>query len=248
MSDDRAVAEVLGYVLVISLVTIMIAVVLTMGISGLEHSQQSEHLQNMERGFDVLHHNIDEMVSGEAPSRATELRLLDGTMRYGDRTTFNITKNGEIVDNHSISVHPLLFESDSGDVIAYESGAVIREDGYGSIMHTEPPIFVYDNQIVVHIVRTRPAAASERVVDHEGTVLVRGEQIGVETSNIVVEQEDTSIHVNTPRTEAWESYLSTMPIGNVTITPGSDEVEWNIDQENVSIAVVHTHIRIEYKE
>lgn len=76
--DNRAVSEVVGFVLTFSLVTMAIAIVFTAGFGGLQDTQQAEQVNNVERAFDVLDTNVQEVQRQEAPSRATEMRLSGG--------------------------------------------------------------------------------------------------------------------------------------------------------------------------
>lgn len=217
MSDDRAVSEVLGYVLVISLVTVVILIVMTTGFNGLEASQRSEQISNMERGFDVLAHNLEEVTTRETPSRGTELRLVDGELRYGDPATINVTINGDPIENQSVGAQPLVYDSGDDTRIVYEGGAVIRMDGEHGTMLREPNFLIAEDAIVVDAISTRPLSGSRTSFARTGTVLLRGEFLGAGGVNTTIAEEETlEISVESPNVVAWERYFKTFDIGNVS--------------------------------
>ncbi len=217
MSDDRAVSEVLGYVLIISLVTVVIVIVMTTGFNGLEASQRGEQIKNMERGFDVLAHNVEEVTTRGAPSRGTELRLVDGELRYGDPVTFDVTINGTLIENRSVGAQPLVYDSGSDTRIIYEGGAVIRMDGEHGTMLREPNFLIAEDAILVDAIRTRPLSGSRTSFDRTGTVLLRGEFLGSDGVNTTISDDETlEISVESPNVDAWESYFEDFQLGEVS--------------------------------
>jgi hypothetical protein len=90
MMDDRGVSEVIGFVLVFSLITMTIAIVSVTGIGGLQDAQQAEQVNNVERAFDVLDDNFDEIQRQQAPNRTTELKLVDGSIGLGEEIEITV--------------------------------------------------------------------------------------------------------------------------------------------------------------
>lgn len=245
MTRDRGVSEVLGYVLVISIVMVMVAVVMTTGIGGLESSQQAEQVNNMERGFDVLSHNIGQLTTGDAPSRATELRLVDGTLAFEERTTITVKQNDQPIGNVSIEPYPIAYESDAGTKIVYEAGAIIRTDNNRSTMLQAPPFVFSNDGIVIHGVLTRPAADSADSADGDGTILVRADYIDATTATTIAD-DDVELHINSSRIDAWEGYFE--DIDGTTIEQSSQQtLVVAIDGSERSVSIVQSHIRIDLK-
>lgn len=243
MTDERGVSEVLGFVLVIAIVTMTIAVVMTTGVGGLHSSQQSEQITNMERGFDVLAHNVNELVREGAPSRATELRIAEGEIGYEAEVDINVTKNDEAVDNRTIVSEPIAYSSERGTTISYEAGAVIRTDGEHSTMLREPPFVIDDEHVIVHGVRTRPLAGSERAIDRQGTVLIRGEHLGTNAvTTSVTASDDLNITVTSARADAWAHYANETD-GLEVIYSEEDEVEIAVDVDDATVHVITDRTR-----
>ena len=57
---DRAVSDVLGYVLIFSLITSSVGVVYVAGYGSLDSLRNAERFNNAERAFDVLDSNLEE--------------------------------------------------------------------------------------------------------------------------------------------------------------------------------------------
>ena len=244
IDDERAVSEVLGYVLVIGLVTVTVAVVMTVGISGLEASQQSERTNNVERAFDVMAHNFETSFKRGAPSRATEIRLAGGEISYGDTVTINVTQNGEVIENRTIETVPIVYDDQSGTRIVYEGGALIREDEDRSVM-LRPPYFILDEEdVVITGVRTRPRGGTVTLVEGPGTVLLNSEGLPASTAQGSAADGPINVTVESPRAMAWERYFERQETGNVRFDD-EEQVTYEIDSsEYETVSVVRALIRI----
>lgn len=131
---DRAVSDVIGFVLVFSLITMTVGAVYATGFSGLEDARDAERVNNAERAFDVLAHNVEDSDRSGAPGRSTEIKLADASIDFGDRTNVSVTVDGTTTYEQ---FSPIVYEAD-GTRIVYENGAVIREESDGAVMRREP--------------------------------------------------------------------------------------------------------------
>lgn len=248
MTDDRGVSEVLGYVLVISLVTLTIAMVVTMGIGGLADSQEAEEFNNMERAFDVFSYNTDRMVEQRTPHRATEFRIGSGQMRYDDPINISVSIGGELIDNFSVRSDPIVYEHDNGNKIVYESGAVIRVDDSGSRMLTEPTIVSTDSQFLIHGIRTRPSSGSAHDMQGPGTLLLRKEMIGTDrVFGSAQSSESINISVKSPRAEAWAAFFEDSGFEDVQLSEEEVVVEFTPTEET-EVTVLRSVLRITLSE
>lgn len=237
MTDDRAVSEVLGYVLVIAIVTMTIGVVMVLGIGGLEDTQRSEQINNMERGFDVLAHNIDELIDRQAPTRATELRITSGSLGYGSSTTINVTVDGELVGDLTIVSAPIVYDSGTGTQIAYDTGAVIRSDNDYNTMVSEPRFIIDEDAIVIGGLRTRPVAGSVEHAAEPGTMLIRGEYLGSTTGTNTLNDGPIEISIESDYPDAWERYFEQQPVGTTSRT--DETVSFEVDPDEIDTTEVH---------
>lgn len=180
---DRGVSEVVGFILIFSLVTISVGSVYVFGFDGLQDARDGQQLENVERAFDVFEDNMDDLVGGEAPNRATEFKLYDATIEVGEptRITTRLTNVGN-APSYSVQAYPVVYRSEtSPSTTRYVLGSVIRQDRGGELFRSEPGfVFRKDGAgpsdprtAVLSFVQTR-SRGPQRAAGSE-TVLVRGD-------------------------------------------------------------------------
>ena len=235
---ERAVSDVIGFVLVFSLVTLIVGTVYISGMGGLEGARSSERLTNAERAFDVLSENMDDVVDTGARSRSTEIKLSNARLGFGDPVSFEVNMTSHPGTNYTAAVRPVVFSIGDTDVV-YANGAVIRADPGGSVMLHEPTMVSGDRTLLPLIV-TRGRSSG---IGGSGRVLVRS----VEATNDVVRYDDgpydVEVSVTTPRTRAWERYLedefdTTCSVSDQTVTCGP------FPADRVDLQVVKIDVRI----
>lgn len=232
--SERGVSDVVGFVLVFSLVTTTVAVVYVAGLGGLEDARDAEQLNNVERAFDVLADNVEDLHQANAPNRATEFRLYEATLEVGAPTDFSVewlnndSDTTNPVPQFGTDASPLVYtpQSEPSSNIVYASGAIIREDRGNAVMIHEPP-FVFEEYsgvktAVFPIIDTR--SADREYVVGSSTVLVRTERVGNEVlaartdpstaaSDVDGDTDDEyevrfGITTTPARADAWVRYLN----------------------------------------
>lgn len=204
--NDRAVSEVLGYVLIISVVVITVGAVMTIGMSGLEASQEAEHLNNMERAFDVFDSNLEKIARQEAPSRATEIRLGGGSigMDSSTRIVVDDVNEGEVFNR---TTSPIVYSYESTEII-YDGGILFRiDDGNAYVVNsiTNPNT---DDTVLLPF-RLLHSGEESPDIQGERTVLLRVEQLS--PRNVVVESPER-ITIESERPEMWDRHLADSPL------------------------------------
>lgn len=223
-TGDRAVSEVIGYVLVFGLVLTSIGLVSGLGIGVLEDVRSAEQNRNAETAFDVLHDNMAQLHTEHAPSRATEMDIGDSQLRTGDNVTVRVhlqLTGGSWDNDTSYTVRPVVQRLDEERNLVYEAGAVFRTNRDGGLVVSDPPVLSSADN--VHI--TIPATRSTGTVSVSGgTVLVRG---AVTDRDVVVSDTDGAyqtvvLNVTSPRADRWHDHLEeegfdcSGPTGGVT--------------------------------
>lgn len=212
---DRAVSEVIGFVLVFSLVLLTLSVVYVAGFGGLEDARGSERLNNAERAFDVFGDNVADIYGDGVPSRKTEIKLAEAQLSYGEPTTFNVTvenvtDGGGNLIIYEASTRPLVFSTGGPSKLVYENGAVIRSDRGGAILRRPPPLLIEQNRTIVNYVVLTKARGTTNSVGGEGTVLVRTVRRG--QTMLVQERNNTNVRLRietaTERAAVWEQYVN----------------------------------------
>ncbi|QLD88278.1 hypothetical protein HWV07_04210 [Natronomonas salina] len=205
MTDDRAVSEVVGFILVFSIILGTISFVYVGGFTGLQDTRDHEQLANAERAFDVLANNFEDIGLNKAPSRATEIKLADAriTVRDNGRMSINATS---LATAATARPRPIVYDAGGDTQIVYENGAVIREDGDSAVMLREPDFIFNSERTVLRYIEPRGGSES---VSGSTTVLVRAEESHSRLLASVAEPNTVTLNFSTTpnRAPVWESYF-----------------------------------------
>lgn len=205
LTDDtgtRAVSDVVGYVLVFSLVTLTIGTVFAVGIVGVEQRQEAEQISNVERAFDVFDDNLRDVQRYEDPSRSTEIRLSGGTLSLTESTRVQlINDSGGVV----LERNPRALRYTNGDTtIGYELGAWFRSDGDASVMRSGPRFVTADGQTTLPLVLLYPDG--ETSVSGAATVQVDAGGLR-STVGATHDGEPLTLRIESPHADAWAQYF-----------------------------------------
>jgi len=217
---DRGQAEVVGYVLVFSAIVVTVGLVSIAGQAGLVDLRDTQRTAGVENGFSALADNVDDVVQGGAPSRATELAPSGGQLSLGEPVTVSVsaTNSGVVVLERSETLRPVVYESPGGTTLVYATGAVvIRGEGGGTTMLREPRMRLESSRTIVPIVNTsldrQQIGTATGSIDAQSRVLVRTKRnapAAVVSTDRDVDPDrdvDLTITVDSPRATAWEPYL-----------------------------------------
>ncbi|WP_280586948.1 hypothetical protein [Halorubrum sp. Boch-26] len=228
-ADDRGVSDVVGYILVFSLITITIGTVFAVGITGVEDRREAERVANVERAFDVLDDNLRDVQRYDDPSRATEIRLAGGTLSVSEETRVVLanTSDPDALDNRTLdqwSSRTIAYEE--GDTtIAYEAGALVRGDGDGSVMLSEPRFVAADGRTTLPVVALLRGGGEEGVTG-DGTVQItvaEDSNADSETARFGAASGETLyLWVETDHPDAWARYFERADGFNDATPAGTD--------------------------
>jgi ketosteroid isomerase-like protein len=242
---DRAVSDVIGYVLVFSLIIATVGIVTAVGFSTIEDRQRDERINNVERAFDVLATNVEDVYRGGAPSRATEIRLAGGTVRHGDSIRISVADSDDPATNVTVSSQPLVYAEGDTEIV-YAAGAVIRAEGDSSIMLREPP-FQTDSPIALFPLVATFRTTGPEGLSTDGTVRVTSAARSVNTTQSAsFEAADSyAVTVESPRSAAWARYFESQDgIGSVDHDEAAGVVEAPIDAGEVATSRFPIRLRI----
>lgn len=219
MTDERGASEVIGFVLIVSLVLLTTSVVFVSGFTGLEDTRDAERVRNAERAFDVLDDNMGDIAYRNAPARATEIKLDDAQLSLAATTdiTVEATDSAGTTETMTRQIRPIVFTSKDGSQVVYEAGAVIRQSRDGATMNSEPGLVFDQQRTVLNLIET--SSSSRSSVGGSATVLVRAERDisstdDPERTQVVYTQDanppiDVTLEIDTvpQRTGAWKRYV-----------------------------------------
>lgn len=225
---DRGVSEIIGFVIVFSLVLGTIAVVYTGGFGGLSDARDVEQVNNAERAFEVLGTSLEKMARGQAPNRATEIKLSNARLSTGEARRVSTNTTSLNLSAAAENSRSLRYDPPSDSSIVYEHGAVIRVDGESSTMQREPDYLIDENRTVIRYLEIVGGGQS---ISGDTTVLVRSQ---VTRSTLLHSEEhpgDVTFRLRTApeRSDAWLRYLEEE-------TPGSNNCE-RVDQNDETVTI-----------
>lgn len=246
-SDDRGVSETVGFVLVFALITSTIAVTFTVGLGGLEDAQLAERDNNVERAFDVLQDNLDDVSRDGVPSRATEIQLGGGELVLEQESTFRL--NHTATPETIVETGSLTYRGAGGTRIVYENGAVFRMQGDNGVMLYEPDLLLGDT-VVYSLYGLGGPPQSE---SGDRTVLVIG-QLGTREAALDdrAATADVTLAINSSQATVWERYYSEIAAehDHVSVsTAGGPDLTVTFDADHYERFVVHrTETRIDFSD
>ena len=208
--SDRGVSETLGFVLVFAIVVLSVGTVYALGMSELQNVRDAERVNNAERAFDVFADNVGDVVTGDAPSRATEIKLADARVYAGDPVTVNVsgtTARGEFAFEYELD--PVVYDTGDGTRLVYAGGAVFRTEREGGVVVADPPLILDESGVVVPVVQTR---SRSRSIGGSATILLR---VRAADREVLLGRRDggheVTINVSSPRADLWRRTLSARP-------------------------------------
>ncbi|WP_276272424.1 DUF7289 family protein [Haloarcula litorea] len=214
-------SEVLGYVLVFSLVVSTVAVVSVSGLDTLDDVKRDEQLDNAERAFDILADNVADVYRRGAPSRGTEVSVGEATVFTGTETTVNVTVDGTYVLNRTAT--PIVYRNERDQRLVYSMGAVFRTNPDSGLLIRQPPHVVRDGRLLLNIVVLR---ASNQTSVGGSTALVRTLNDGsaVRYSDTGGATSNVSVRIESERASLWEDYFDDQGFDCSSSPPSSTEM------------------------
>lgn len=237
---DRGVSEVLGFVLVFALVIGTIGMVYATGFSGLQDARDAERVNNVERAFDVLADNLEDLHRSGVPSRATEVKLAGGSLRTGEPVTIEVraedADNSSHNETYSTEIEPIVYEDDGGTSLIYSNGALIRSDPTGAVMLGEPGWVIGPNRSSIPFVTSYGTGGG---VGGEGTVLIVAER-GSRNLRGHFEPEtgpkaNVSVTVSSPRAATWQRFMENRNLDVIDDDPSDGNVTYQFQTETLYV-------------
>jgi len=240
--DDRAVSDVLAFILVFGIILSSVALLATVGFQSMRDYQEGEQLRNAERAMEALAVNFDSVLRQDGvEKRYGELSLREGTVSTGSSGT-NLTI---LVNNSSstVSANPVdlgEFTYETGDTtLAYEGGGVVRAGETGSAVVKRPQLTCRPESDTV-VISVIAVDASDRSILSSGGIGVtmterqRETQIEDGVSNV-------SVRLNTTYERAWNASLQRSG-WETTGTASGDVLATCDDSSRVVVTVVEADV------
>lgn len=250
---DRALSEVVGYILIFSLIFLTVGFVSISGLPALDSAKQSEQSRNAERAFDILENNLAEIYGQGAPSRATEISAETGAVELRDPVVVNVSLTEDTIDENVTfarsEINPIAFTGLGDTEYIYSGGAVFRQQSGNSFMLQEPPIDFDEERGFVTVVRTFGDAS---ISAGGATVLVRASStrrsvVATDTSLSDNRYKQLTINISgSPRQGTWREFLeSELPDPNTNCTASGGSLECKVDLDDGSNVIRQTFVTVQ---
>ncbi len=240
--SNRALSNVIGFVLAFAVIITAVGFVSVFGIGILEDVQQAEQDDNAELALSVLANNFDALESGEGPRRSSELDLSDGSLYVRNESRMIVTVDHSGTASPAVyDIYPGSIEFDTGsgssERIVYENGAILRGNTRASgvaAVQNEPRLVCREETAILSFVRLNE---SVNVGYGSGTVQISGYRENTRVlypTNLTGAKNATSasgvtIEFNTVFDRGWVDYLVTE--GDAWDSAGTRTVECDVGSD-----------------
>lgn len=240
----RAQSSTIGFVFVFSLVVVTVGTVYAGAVPALQSAQDAERIDNVERAFDVLADNVEDVSRAGAPSRATEVKLSGGSLQLHERTRIElrVVNSSEPNDNATFgaTTQAVTYSEDDVD-IALAHGAVLRGDDDGSVMLSQPNWIVNENRTVIPLVVMKRSEGPTALGGHTTALVVTQAQSRTLQGMFTTGPGSTAIvnvTVESPNAAAWNRYLASLDVAGLTALdsdPSDGEVTYQFETNEVYV-------------
>ncbi|MEA3295376.1 MAG: hypothetical protein U9P81_10510 [Euryarchaeota archaeon] len=233
IDTDNAVSDIVGFMLVLSIMIISLAAISLFAQPILNETKDEIYFSNMEQSFTLLHSDTNDIASGRSTIKTRDLNIANAHMSFDpDSTSISISFNGS---------PPILYNTGSIEYdikdrkVCLENGALLSSYGTGSIVISEPLIYTDGQTTVINLVQLDGPAFS---VGGEGIVRII-QQNNFTESLVYKGSKNVTITINSQYAGGWAHYLEKQGFNIESIT--SDNVTASI---NRTLRIYGTSIQI----
>ncbi|WP_459192376.1 DUF7289 family protein [Halosimplex sp. J119] len=249
---DRAVSDIVGFIMVFGMIATVVAIVSLSGLAGLESARDAQQTDNAVRAMEVLSDNMGDIAERGAPSRATEISLEDASLSLGKETIVTVRDPNESVSdpsflvNRTHKIRPIVY--DDGDTeLVYAMGAVFRDDPRGgTVVQPWSPVFDTERTLIPIVTTVSATDTGQQI--QSSTVLVRA-QANDRLVPVADEEgiyDDVWINVTSERSDLWLNMLGRDP-ALTCFKSGTDTIACQLDETPEQLYVTEVRIAVELK-
>jgi len=245
MPERRAQSEIIGMVVIFGIAISSVALVAATGMAGLQSAQHAEATNNGLRAIELLDNNVDDLVSGRASERATEIKLAGARLALGDPVTVEVSTERLSGGNRTVytrDVLPIGYDLGRGTSLVSVGGAIIRTEDASAVMLEPPTIVLTDTLVLLPILETR--AAGMTAVGGARTTSVRTHL--AETELVVAEptRHRVTIAIRSPHATAWQHHFESLGCDAVAVS-AAETATCTVETDAVYVTAVKIDVLFE---
>lgn len=220
---SRGVSDVFGYLMIFAIIISLAFVASTSGIADISQQQQTEQVQTVERGFEILDRDFETIQTHKDARKTTPLNIQEGSIGYGDPVTITIGEwdpaaNEFTADNTSIDTHSISYQHASANTeLVYEAGLLFNDkSGRETLSRLETGFVLHDSKAVIPVVNIDPKNPDLGIAP-AGTLAVQSTYVS-DTQTVdsrTVTGDTIRIEVVSANPEGWQTQLRDEGFENV---------------------------------
>lgn len=244
--NQRAVSEVLGYMLIMAIVIASISMVYMKVNSMVDNTSEMYISEGIRQSFKRILNVLTISTYGGAPLQSIQVELQGGTFWISNETRVNVTAGNISIERYTGSLN-YRYE---GFLISLENGGV-WENYYGYERAIEEP------RIFIHTTIAKNPSYSTRVVavvvinQLVGDVSVSGRgsvKLIFNTTSVNVTAEDVgsvmNLTVTSPYAKLWYEFFETLP-GDAYLDNSTNTARLSVYVDRIVIAEYTTEVSVE---
>lgn len=206
--SDRAVSDLVGFVLTFAIIIASVSFVYVAGFDALGDIREREGVNTADRAMQGVAETLEDIHREGVPSRSIELGVDSGELDVTDSDLrLEVKTDSGTTKTYDVTTNALVFspEQDRAELV-YESGALFRNEYEGSIVRHRPVVSCTSNAAIISVVS------------------VRGELSTSGSVQLTARQNRTSILY--PNPQAGEKATDATKL-TVDVSPSSYEDSWS---------------------
>ncbi|QSG03237.1 DUF7289 family protein [Natranaeroarchaeum sulfidigenes] len=250
---DRAVSDLLAFVLVFGIIITSVGVVYIFGLGALGDTQAAQQDRNAERAFSSMGASFNDLQTNRGQERLAELNPRGARMSIDESSpTISVDGISELNDQDMGAMH---YDNDNTR-ISYELGAVFRSDDENSVMIREPEFVCREldsdeTRAIVSFVDASIEGDGPTAVGSESTMQIGAiqdrqdlhyQESGDEAESITVEI------TGSDHAEAWERYFEENGWDPVDVESGDTVTATCEDPDNAVVRSTDIELSLERGE
>jgi hypothetical protein len=253
---DRAVSEIIGFVLIFGLSLGAIMVTSAVGINALTDATEDQPRKIATDELDKFRTNLYDHTN-RVPYRTTALTGVDGTIHYGDPVSITVSGSsgsGSLAPQ-TVQAEPIVYDVGRTQIVSVAGMVILQDDNGGVALKTGPRFQIAPERSQLPLIKTSQSGGVDAVSPASGTsaylVSHRWSNSGTRYAPVDGSGNQVtatiSISVNTPRYEAWAEYFRSHPqVSSVTASPGSNTV--TAEFQTKELLIQRTEVRLKFDQ
>ncbi len=207
--SDRAVSEMIGYILIFGIVVIAATTVFTKVHLMVSESKENVRFESMVQGFRKIQSAVENVVYGKSQNKELRILLSGGNLGISNNNFLNVevVVNNTTIFSDSLVMGGIEYEYEDY-VMAFESGGVWLKSFGKTTIISPPRIFIYkktvNNETIVFVAVT--SLTGNGSAGGEGLVNINF-ALSSASINLFNESGYVELRINSRYADGWKKYF-----------------------------------------